>query len=39
VATNVRPFAVGLGGTSKLRSSPEKALKQVLALAWAKEIA
>jgi len=33
VSTTVRPYVVGLGGTTKLRSSPEKALKHALALA------
>jgi FMN reductase len=36
VATSVRPFVVGLGGTTKARSSPEKALKHALALAEAQ---
>ena len=36
MATTVRPFAVGLGGTTKARSSPEKALKHALALAEAQ---
>lgn len=34
--TTVRPFVVGLGGTTKARSSPEKALKHALALAEAQ---
>lgn len=36
MATTVRPFVVGLGGTTKARSSPEKALKHALALAEAQ---
>ena len=36
MATTVRPFVVGLGGTTKARSSPEKALKHALALAEAR---
>jgi FMN reductase len=36
VATTVRPFVVGLGGTTKVRSSPEKALRHALALAQAQ---
>ena len=36
VATTVRPFVVGLGGTTKMRSSPEKALRHALALAQAQ---
>ena len=36
VATTVRPFVVGLGGTTKVRSSPEKALRYALALAEAR---
>ena len=36
VATTVRPFVVGLGGTTKVRSSPEKALRHALALAEAQ---
>ena len=36
VAIAVRPFVVGLGGTTKVRSSPEKALRHALALAQAQ---
>jgi FMN reductase len=36
VATTVRPFVVGLGGTTRVRSSPEKALRHALALAEAE---
>jgi len=36
VSTPVRPFVVGLGGTTKARSSPEKALKHALTLAEAQ---
>jgi FMN reductase len=33
VSNTARPFVVGLGGTTKAKSSPEKALKHALALA------
>lgn len=36
VAITIRPFVVGLGGTTKVRSSPEKALRHALALAQAQ---
>ena len=36
MATTARPFVVGLGGTTKVKSSPEKALKHALALAAAQ---
>lgn len=36
MASSSRPFVVGIGGTTKVRSSPEKALKHALALAAAQ---